>query len=70
MDGRARVIVRAMAVRSPRTTSREAAAVALRGRPTQEKRRAVEEGVSRSVKEAVRKSIRRNKAALRELADY
>lgn len=59
-----------MTVKSPRSTGREAAAAALRGRPTDEKRRTLESRVSGRIKDAVRKSIARNKAALRELADY
>jgi hypothetical protein len=43
---------------------------ALRGPLTDEKRRAVAEGVSDPVKRAVRDALRRLKGTLRELADY
>ncbi len=59
-----------MAVKSPRRTDRDTAAAALHGRLTDEKRRTLESRVSARIKDAVHKSIARNKAALKELADY
>jgi hypothetical protein len=58
-----------MASRKPRA-DRETIRHALRGSLTDEKRQSVEKGVSHKVKEAVEESIRRNKRALAELADY
>jgi len=43
---------------------------ALRGPLTEEKRLSVAHGVSRRIKDAVAKTIERNRKALRELADY
>lgn len=55
---------------STRAEELEAVRRALRGPLTEEKRRSVAQGVSRRIKDAVAETIKRNRKALRELADY
>lgn len=59
-----------MSMKRIRSTDRDTAAAALRGRLTEEKRQSLEGRVSPRIKDAIRKSIARNRAALKELASY
>lgn len=59
-----------MAVSQKRSNDLDTVRRALRGPLTEEKRRAAAKGISRSVKAAVDKTVKRNRKALRELAEY